>query len=229
MITLNKVFLVGNLARDPDLRHTPSGTSVTEFRLAVSDSYTTSTGEKHERTCFIDVVSWRKLAESCAEYLKKGSPVFVEGRLEQDTWETPDGQKRSRIRVVAYSVQFIRREVERSASGRHAKWWNRAARRLRMRPAAAILHRRPMTQADAQVWKTLVMWFRNKTVNGSTKESIPGPGPKNIRGRTCGAHPWVPQPEVVSPKESEEKEEEEEGSPARAGSEQAGQGPEAFH
>lgn len=121
MITLNKVFLVGNLARDPDLRHTPSGTPVTEFRLAVSDSYTTSSGEKHDRTCFIDVVSWRKLAESCAEYLKKGSPVFVEGRLEQDTWTTADGQKRSRIRVVAYSVQFIRREVERSASGRHLR------------------------------------------------------------------------------------------------------------
>ncbi|MBX3474254.1 MAG: single-stranded DNA-binding protein [Planctomycetes bacterium] len=121
MITLNKVFLVGNLARDPDLRHTPSGTPVTEFRLAVSDSYTTSSGEKHDRTCFIDVVSWRKLAESCAEYLKKGSPVFVEGRLEQDTWTTNDGQKRSRIRVVAYSVQFIRREVERSASGRHLR------------------------------------------------------------------------------------------------------------
>ncbi|MCA8917580.1 MAG: single-stranded DNA-binding protein [Planctomycetes bacterium] len=121
MITLNKVFLVGNLARDPDLRHTPSGTPVTEFRLAVSDSYTTSSGEKHDRTCFIDVVSWRKLAESCAEYLKKGSPVFVEGRLEQDTWTTGDGQRRSRIRVVAYSVQFIRREVERSASGRHIR------------------------------------------------------------------------------------------------------------
>ena len=121
MITLNKVFLVGNLARDPDLRHTPSGTAVTEFRLAVSDSYTTSSGEKHDRTCFIDVVSWRKLAESCAEYLKKGSPVFVEGRLEQDTWTTGDGQRRSRIRVVAYSVQFIRREVERSASGRHIR------------------------------------------------------------------------------------------------------------
>lgn len=121
MITLNKVFMVGNLARDPDLRHTPSGTPVTEFRLAVSDSYTTSNGEKHDRTCFIDVVSWRKLAESCAEYLKKGSPVFVEGRLEQDTWTTNDGQRRSRIRVVAYSVQFIRREVERSASGRHIR------------------------------------------------------------------------------------------------------------
>lgn len=121
MITLNKVFLVGNLARDPDLRHTPSGTAVTEFRLAVSDSYTTSSGEKHDRTCFIDVVCWRKLAESCAEYLKKGSPVFVEGRLEQDSWTTGDGQKRSRIRVVAYSVQFIRREVERSASGRHLR------------------------------------------------------------------------------------------------------------
>jgi len=121
MITLNKVFMVGNLARDPDLRHTPSGTAVTEFRLAVSDSYTSSNGEKHDRTCFIDVVSWRKLAESCAEYLKKGSPVFVEGRLEQDTWTTSEGQRRSRIRVVAYSVQFIRREVERSASGRHIR------------------------------------------------------------------------------------------------------------
>ncbi|MBZ0135160.1 MAG: single-stranded DNA-binding protein [Planctomycetes bacterium] len=121
MITLNKVFMVGNLARDPDLRHTPSGTPVTEFRLAVSDSYTSSNGEKHDRTCFIDVVSWRKLAESCAEYLKKGSPVFVEGRLEQDTWTTSEGQRRSRIRVVAYSVQFIRREVERSESGRHIR------------------------------------------------------------------------------------------------------------
>ncbi|MCF6228981.1 MAG: single-stranded DNA-binding protein [Planctomycetes bacterium] len=119
MITLNKVFLVGNLARDPDLRHTPSGTAVTEFRLAVSDSYTSSSGEKRDRTCFIDVVSWRRLAESCADYLKKGSPVFVEGRLEQDTWTTKEGQRRSRIRIVAYSVQFIRREVETSASGRH--------------------------------------------------------------------------------------------------------------
>ena len=118
MITLNKVFLVGNLARDPDLRHTPSGTPVAEFRMAVSDTYTTSTGEKRDRTCFIDVVAWRRLAESCGDYLTKGSPVFVEGRLEQDTWETNDGQKRSRIRVVAYSVQFIRRETHRSASGR---------------------------------------------------------------------------------------------------------------
>lgn len=118
MITLNKVFLVGNLARDPQLRYTPSGTPVAEFRLAVSDTYVTSSGDKKDRTCFIDVVSWRKLAESCGNYLTKGSPVFVEGRLEQDTWETNDGQKRSRIRVVAYSVQFIRRENERSLSGR---------------------------------------------------------------------------------------------------------------
>jgi single-strand DNA-binding protein len=131
MITLNKVFMVGNLARDPDLRHTPSGTPVTEFRLAVSDSYTTSSGEKHDRTCFIDVVSWRKLAESCAEHLKKGSPVFVEGRLEQDTWTTNDGQRRSRIRVVAYSVQFIRRETERSASGRHIRIVERGGNTIR--------------------------------------------------------------------------------------------------
>src|SRR5690606_37293581 len=131
MITLNKVFLVGNLARDPDLRHTPSGTPVTEFRLAVSDSYTTSAGEKHDRTCFIDVVSWRKLAESCAEYLKKGSPVFVEGRLEQDTWTTGEGQRRSGILVVAYSVQFSRREVGRSASGRHIQVVERGGNAIR--------------------------------------------------------------------------------------------------
>lgn len=118
MITLNKVFLVGNLARDPELRYTPTGTAVAEFRLAVSDTYVTSSGEKRDRTCFVDVVSWRKLAESCGSFLQKGSPVFVEGRLEQDTWETGDGQRRSRIRVVAYSVQFIRREVERTMSGR---------------------------------------------------------------------------------------------------------------
>jgi single-strand DNA-binding protein len=118
MITMNKVFLVGNLARDPDLRYTPSGTPVAEFRLAVSDTYITSSGEKRDRTCFIDVVSWRKLAESCGNFLTKGSPVFVEGRLEQDSWETNDGQKRSRIRVVAYTVQFIRREHDR-ASGQH--------------------------------------------------------------------------------------------------------------
>ena len=118
MITLNKVFLVGNLVRDPDLRYTPSGTPVAEFRIAVSDSYTTSAGEKKDRTCFIDIVAWRRLAESCGDFLTKGSPVFVEGRLEQDSWETPDGQKRSRIRVVAHSVQFIRREIQKSASGR---------------------------------------------------------------------------------------------------------------
>jgi len=113
MISLNKVFLVGNLARDPDLRYTPSGTPVAEFRLAVSDTYYTSNGEKRDRTCFIDVVSWRRLAESCGNHLQKGSPVFVEGRLEQDNWETSDGQKRSRIRVVAYTVQFIRQPHER--------------------------------------------------------------------------------------------------------------------
>jgi single-strand DNA-binding protein len=116
MITMNKVFLVGNLARDPDLRYTPTGTPVSEFRVAVSESYMTANGERRDRTCFIDIVTWRRLAEDCANCLVKGSPVFIEGRLEQDSWETTDGQKRSRIRVVAYTVQFMRR---RSGSGHH--------------------------------------------------------------------------------------------------------------
>ncbi len=116
MISLNKVFLIGNLARDPDLRYTPNGTPVTEFRMAVSDTYVTGSGDKRDRVCFVDVVSWRRLAESCAKYLQAGSPVFVEGRLEQDTWETSGGQRRSRIRVVAYTVQFIDRELVRQSS-----------------------------------------------------------------------------------------------------------------
>lgn len=118
MISLNKVFLVGKLARDPDLRYTPAGTPVTEFRLAVQDTYYTSNGERRGRTCFVDVVCWRRLAESCGNFLVRGSPVFVEGRLELDSWETAEGVKRNRIRVMAYTVQFIRQGEDREGEGK---------------------------------------------------------------------------------------------------------------
>ncbi len=107
MARLNKVFLMGNLARDPELRYIPSGTAVATFTLATSRAYTLASGEKREETCFVRVVAWARQAELCGEYLSKGSPVFVEGRLQSRSWETPEGQKRSTIEVVAQNVQFM--------------------------------------------------------------------------------------------------------------------------
>jgi len=109
MASLNKVFLIGNLTRSPELRYTPSGTAVSDLRLAVNRNYTTQTGEKRDETCFLTVVVWGKQAESCSEYLDKGSPVMVEGRLQARDWETKDGQKRNVVEVVAERVQFMGR------------------------------------------------------------------------------------------------------------------------
>ena len=104
---LNKTFLIGNLTRDPELRYIPSGTAVANFGLAVNRKYTNSDGEKMDDVCFVDVVAWDKLAEICGEYLFKGSPVFIEGRLQMDSWEQDDGQKRSKLKVVAQNIQFL--------------------------------------------------------------------------------------------------------------------------
>ncbi len=109
MASLNKVFLIGNLVRPPELRYTPSGTAVADLRLAVNNSYTTQSGEKRDDTCFLTVVVWAKQAETCAEYLDKGSPILVEGRLQQREWETKDGQKRNVVEVIAQRVQFMGR------------------------------------------------------------------------------------------------------------------------
>ena len=109
MANLNKVFLIGNLTRDPELRYIPSGTAVATFTVAAGRVYTSSSGEKKEETCFVRVVSWARQAELCGEYLSKGSPIFVEGRLQSRTWEAPDGQKRSTIEVVAQNIQFLSR------------------------------------------------------------------------------------------------------------------------
>lgn len=107
MASLNKVFLIGNLTRKPELRYTPSGTPVAEFGLAVNRHYTTSNGEKRRDTCFVEVTVWRSKAEICHQHLVKGSPVFIEGRLELDTWETRNGEKRSKLRVVADTLQLL--------------------------------------------------------------------------------------------------------------------------
>jgi single-strand DNA-binding protein len=107
MPNLNKVFLIGRLARDPELRYIPSGTAVSTFTVATNRAYTMSSGEKREESCFVRVVAWARQAELCGEYLSKGSPVFVEGRLQSRSWETPDGEKRSTLEVVAQNIQFL--------------------------------------------------------------------------------------------------------------------------
>jgi single-strand DNA-binding protein len=107
MASLNKVLLIGNLTRDVDLRYTPSGTAVANFGLAVNRTYTDSNGEKQEDPCFVDVTCWSRLAEISAEYLKKGKPAFIEGRLQYRSWEAEDGGKRSKLEVVAQSIQFL--------------------------------------------------------------------------------------------------------------------------
>lgn len=105
--SLNKVLLIGNLTRDPELRYIPSGQPVTSFSIAVNRTYLSQSGEKKEEVSFIRCVVWGKRAEVCNEYLKKGSPVFVEGRLQSRSWEGQDGSKRSTIEVVAMNVQFL--------------------------------------------------------------------------------------------------------------------------
>jgi single-strand DNA-binding protein len=113
MASLNKVFLMGNLTRDPEVRYTPGGAAVCELGLAVNRRYT-SNNQEHEEVCFIDVVVWGKQAESSGRYLEKGAPVLIEGRLQLDQWQDKNsGANRSKLRVVAERVQFLSRNSER--------------------------------------------------------------------------------------------------------------------
>jgi single-strand DNA-binding protein len=109
MASFNKVMLMGNLTRDPELRYIPSGSAVTSFTVAMNRVYKLQTGEKKEETSFVKVVVWGRMAEICGEYLTKGSPVFVEGRLQSRSWDGPNGEKRSALEVIAQSVQFLGR------------------------------------------------------------------------------------------------------------------------
>ncbi len=107
MARFNKVFLMGNLTRDPELRYTPSGTAVASFGIAVNRTWTGQNGEKKEEVCFVDINAFGRRAEVINEYFSKGSPIFIDGRLQFHQWETKDGQKRSVLRVVAENFQFI--------------------------------------------------------------------------------------------------------------------------
>src|ERR1051325_3261507 len=108
MASFNKVILVGNLTRDPELRYTPKGTAIAKFGLAVNRVWTNEAGEKKEEATFVDIDVFGRTAENVAQYMRKGSPLLVEGRLRLDQWDDKQtGQKRSKLGVVAEAVQFL--------------------------------------------------------------------------------------------------------------------------
>jgi single-strand DNA-binding protein len=108
MASVNKVILIGNLTRDPEVRYTPKGNAVAELALATNRYFTQENGEKREETTFIDVTLWGRQAELAQQYLQKGRPVYIEGRLQLDSWEDKQsGQKRSKLKVVGEVMQFL--------------------------------------------------------------------------------------------------------------------------
>lgn len=108
MANLNKVMIIGNLTRDPEMKYTPKGTAICDIGIAVNRNYTTESGEKREEVTFIDITLWGRVAEIVGEYCKKGRPLFVEGRLQLDTWDDKQtGQKRSKLKVIGDNIQLL--------------------------------------------------------------------------------------------------------------------------
>lgn len=115
-MSLNRATIIGNLTRDPELRNTTSGQSVTNFSVATSSQWTDAAGQRQERTEYHSIVAWGKLAEICSQYLAKGRKVYVEGRLQTREWETQDGQKRQRTEIVADNMIMLDRAPQGGAN-----------------------------------------------------------------------------------------------------------------
>jgi len=146
--SLNKVLLMGNLTRDPEVKYTPKGTAVCDLGLAINDSYKAQDGTIKETVTFVDVEVWGRTAENCKQYLTKGRPVFVEGQLKLDQWEQ-DGQKRSKMKVRGISVQFLG-----SPSGggqRSSSAGSDEPARPASRPASTVSEDRPPLPSDDDI------------------------------------------------------------------------------
>ena len=108
MASVNKVILIGNCTRDPEVRYTPKGTAVADIGMAMNRYYSSDGGDRREETTFVDVTLWGRQAEVAGEYLKKGRPVYIEGRLQMDSWDDKNtGQKRTKLKVVGESMQLL--------------------------------------------------------------------------------------------------------------------------
>ncbi len=136
MANFNKVILMGNLTRDPELRYTPKGTAVARLGLAINRTWKTETGESKEDVAYVDAEAWGRQAEVISQYMKKGRPIFIEGRLRYESWEDKQtNQKRSRLGVVLESFQFM--DSQRAGEAGAAPTAPAAAQRPRPAPAAA--------------------------------------------------------------------------------------------
>jgi single-strand DNA-binding protein len=121
MASVNKVILVGRLGKDPEIRSTPTGTTVAKFSLATDDRYTDKAGEKQERTEWHNIVAWGKLAEICGQYLRKGKLVYIEGSIRTDSWDDKEtGQKKYRTDIVANQMQMLDRKGDENSGGAYA-------------------------------------------------------------------------------------------------------------
>lgn len=107
MYSLNKAMIIGNLTRDPEMRNTPSGQSVTSFSVATNFVWNDQSGQQQSKTEFHNVIAWRKLGEICGQYLNKGSKVYIEGRLQTSEWNAPDGSKRQRTEIIAENMIIL--------------------------------------------------------------------------------------------------------------------------
>jgi len=116
MANLNKVLLIGNLTRDPELRYTPGGAAVVTLRMATNRRYKDKSGELKQEVCYLTVIAWNKQAEVCNQYLHKGSPLFVEGRLQSRSWDGADGKKRYATEIRAERIQFLGAPGQKSES-----------------------------------------------------------------------------------------------------------------
>lgn len=137
MASVNKVILIGNVTRDPEVKFTPKGSAVTDIGLAINRTYTVDNGEKREEVTFVEVTFWGRQAETIGEYVKKGRSIYVEGRLQLDTWDDKQsGQKRSKLRVVGENFQFLGNRAGGTAGGDDDGGGGAAAERPPARTAA---------------------------------------------------------------------------------------------
>ena len=147
MASFNKVMLMGNLTRDPEIKYTPKGTAIADIGLAVNRNYTTESGEKREEVTFVDVTLWGRVAEIVGEYCKKGRPLFVEGRLQLDSWDDKaTGQKRSKLKVVGENIQLL--GAREGSGGGEQSEGRSEARPQQNRPAARPASPPPRPPAD---------------------------------------------------------------------------------
>jgi single-strand DNA-binding protein len=142
MADLNKVMLIGNLTRDPEVKYTPKGTPVGDLGLAINTSYKTADGQVKEEVCYVTVEVWGRQAENCKEYLAKGRSVFIEGRLQFEQWES-NGEKKSRMKVRAERVQFL------GGPGRSGSGSGASSNAGSSRPARSVKAEAADSEADA--------------------------------------------------------------------------------